>query len=113
MKNPNPESEETVSSLLGQHMTTDEKAALNIYREWLDTIENDDPNIAIHTKHLLTFELMFKLADRIALRAEMVKLILQKISTTKTVEEIIDGFKEVVDRELGDDELRDDDADRY
>jgi len=56
---------------------------------------------------------MFKLADRIALRAEMVKLILQKISTTKTVEEIIDGFKEVVDRELGDDELRDDDADRY
>jgi hypothetical protein len=56
-------------------MREEEKDQLNEYREWLDSISDDSPEAAMHTRHLTAFQLVFNIAERIALRAEIAKML--------------------------------------
>ena len=63
------------ASLVGMHIRQEEKDQLNEYREWLDSIPDDSPEAKLHARHLTAFQLAFNIAERIALRAEMAKML--------------------------------------
>ena len=64
-----------VGSFAGEHMKKEELEQLKEYRAWLDTIPDDSLDAELHTRHITAFQLIFNVMERIAGRAEIVKLL--------------------------------------